>query len=136
MNRKERNYTALAALFMLLAVGLGALGAHALENVLSPERLESFNTGVRYQAWHALGLLFVQLLPSAVLSGKNKLAASRLFAAGILCFSFSIYLLSLRDVLGIGAISAYLGPVTPIGGLLLMAGWAVTAVGVLRQKTT
>ncbi|MCA1752114.1 MAG: DUF423 domain-containing protein [Cryomorphaceae bacterium] len=134
MNRKERNYTALAAIFMLLAVGLGALGAHALENVLSPERLDSFTTGVRYQAWHALGLLLVQLLPSVVLSGKTKVTVSRLFAAGIICFSFSIYLLSLRDVFDIGAAAAFLGPVTPIGGLLLMAGWAVTAVGVLLPK--
>lgn len=134
MNRKERNFTALAAIFMLIAVGLGALGAHALENVLRPEQLGSFTTGVRYQAWHALGLLFVQLLPSDVLSGKTKVTASRLFTAGILCFSFSIYLLSLRDVFDLGAASTFLGPVTPVGGLLLMAGWAVTAVGVLRAK--
>lgn len=119
---------------MVLAVTLGALGAHALQSVLSPERLASFQTGVRYQAWHALGLIAVQLIPEAALSGKSKLAVSRLFAAGIVCFSFSIYLLAVRDILGIAAAAPILGPITPIGGVLLIAGWAVLFVSLIRRK--
>ncbi len=119
---------------MATAVALGALGAHALQSVLSPERLDSFETGVRYQAWHALGLLATQLIPESSLSGKSKRSISRLFGAGIICFSFSIYLLALRDVLGIAAAAPILGPITPVGGLLLIAGWTVLFISLIRRK--
>lgn len=119
---------------MATAVALGALGAHALQSVLSPERLDSFETGVRYQAWHALGLLATQLIPESSLSGKSKRSISRLFGAGIICFSFSIYLLALRDVLGITAAAPILGPITPVGGLLLIAGWTVLFISLIRRK--
>jgi uncharacterized membrane protein YgdD (TMEM256/DUF423 family) len=135
MSPTEKRFAFWAMVLMALTVAFGALGAHALQKVLSEEQLTSFNTGVRYQAWHALGLLMVQLLPLSIASAKIKTWSSRLMVAGILCFSFSIYLLNLRFVLGISEVAAVFGPITPLGGLLLMASWTLLAVGILRSKS-
>lgn len=113
--------------FALFAVALGALGAHALKAVLSPESLVSFETGVRYQFYHAFGLFIASF---AFGNRQEPLFkwAGRLFILGVFCFSGSIYLLSCGDLLGIGRWS-WLGPVTPLGGLLFMAGWLLLAWG-------
>ncbi len=102
------------------AVALGALGAHALKGFLSPEQLQSFETGVRYHLLHSLAILIVSVL---IHFGKKKglIYAGWLFTAGIVLFSGSIYFLSLQDTLSIDL--SFLGPVTPIGGVLFMAGW-------------
>lgn len=120
---------------MAIAVVLGALGAHTLEQMLEPQKLASFQTGVRYQAWHALGLLLVQLIPAGWISTPSHLWTSRLMTGGILAFSFSIYLLNLRDLLGMAWAAPVLGPVTPLGGLLLIASWLILAVGLFRHTS-
>ena len=101
---------------MLLAVGLGAFGAHVLKDKLSPELLAVFETGVRYQAYHALGLFVVAWLCER---GPEPLvpAAGWCFLTGTLLFSGSLYALSVTGV-------RKLGIVTPFGGLLFLAGWA------------
>ena len=96
---------------MFLAVGLGAFGAHALKERLSPEMLTIFETGVRYQVYHALALLLL-----AALRGPGK--AAWCFTAGIVLFSGSLYILALTGVKKWGA-------VTPIGGVLFLAGWLI-----------
>lgn len=117
-----------AALLALLAVILGALGAHALETVLDPDQLDSFKTGVRYQMWHALAIL-------ATLPLRNKikgLAGVQLFwLLGTLLFSFSIYFLSLQKLWQIDL--SWLGPVTPLGGLLMIVGWGLLLWRFLRH---
>ncbi len=133
MNPSHKPFAATAALLMAMAVMLGAIGAHALEGKLSPAQLESFNTGVRYHAWHALGLLLIQLLPEGLASAKSRLWSSRLMLTGIACFSFSIYLLNLRSLLGLDFLAPILGPITPIGGLLLISAWLTLAIGILRR---
>lgn len=110
--------TRLGAGFMFLAVGLGAFGAHALKNRLTPDMLAVFETGVKYQVYHALALLLL-----AALRGPNK--AAWCFSAGIVLFSGSLYILALTGVRKWGA-------VTPIGGLLFLAGWLFF----LFQRTT
>ena len=110
----------IAALLAFLAVTLGAFGAHYLSELLSTEKLNSFETGVRYQFYHSLALLIIGLnankLNATVLIGKFMLI-------GIVFFSFSIYLLSLQELIGINL--SILGPITPIGGLLLMISWLI-----------
>jgi len=106
---------ALASVFGLLSVVLGALGAHALKKILDAAQLASWETGVRYQLAHALALLAVGLLLERGMNLKPTLV---LFTVGTVLFSGSIYLLCLK--VGPGVI---LGPLTPIGGLLLTAGW-------------
>mgnify|MGYP001044434974 CR=1 FL=1 len=120
MARAARWIIPLAALLVALATALGAFGAHGLRNVLAPERLEVFETGVRYQFYHALGLLGIGLSVVARERRGVRIAA-RLIVAGIICFAGSIFALTF------GAPAA-LGIVTPFGGLLLMAGWVLFAL--------
>lgn len=113
---------------MALGVVLGALGAHALEGRIEASQIESFKTGVRYQVWHALALFMVQLIPDKLLPQKVKNTVSLLFILGIIFFSLSIYLLSTRAIFGMEESLSFLGPVTPIGGLILIISWIYLAV--------
>lgn len=112
------------SLYGLLGVLLGAFGAHAMRDRLSPEMLRVWETAVQYQFWHALALLAVGLL-AARLAGAWLNAAGVTFALGVLIFSGSLYALALTGV-------RVLGAVTPFGGLLLIAGWLCLAVAVWR----
>ena len=110
----------LGAAFMFVAVALGAFGAHALRGRLSPEMLVVFETGVRYQMYHAFAILVVGLVLGRM-GGWLISTAGWLFAAGIVLFSGSLYLLAFTGVTVLGAI-------TPIGGLAFLLGWACLAV--------
>lgn len=101
-----------------IAVILGALGAHALKETLSPQELESFETAVRYQMWHALAL-FALSRWSSDLKFTNWIY--RLWLSGVILFSGSIYLLSTDHLYNLKL--SFLGPVTPLGGLAMIAGW-------------
>lgn len=107
---------ATAALFGLLSVILGAFGAHALKKKLSKDQLNSFETGVKYQMYHAIVLLVLGLNSSFCTS-----AIYWCFSIGIFLFSFSIYGLVLSEAKGEKL--KFLGPITPIGGLLFVVGW-------------
>ena len=111
----------MGALYGLLAVILGAFGAHALKKKLTPELLHSFETGVKYQMYHAIVLLILGFN----LSFDKPLDSwiVNCFIFGTLLFSFSIYALCLGAAKGNKP--RFLGPVTPLGGLLLVAGWAL-----------
>lgn len=102
---------------------LGAFGAHLLEKLLSAAQLASFETGLRYQFYHVFFLILLSLVPRIEEKDKNKITL--LISIGILLFSGSIYLLNLQDVLGLNL--GFLGPVTPIGGSLLIFAWFYTA---------
>ena len=103
-----------AALLGALGVILGAFGAHGLQTRLSTEQLESWDTAVRYHLLHSVALLALALF--AIESGRSIQLPAWLFSLGILFFSGSIYLLVLTG-------QRWLGPVTPLGGLCLIAGW-------------
>lgn len=117
-------WLACGAVYGLTGVLLGAFGAHAMRARLAPDALHAWETAVQYQLWHALALLAVGLLaarhPSAWLT-----ASGAGFALGVLLFSGSLYLLA-----GLGLRA--LGPVTPLGGLLLLLAWAALLAAVLR----
>ena len=108
------------------------MGAHALRPLLSEASLGNFETAVKYQFYHALALLAVAIL---VQYGHKKLftAAGWLFFAGILCFSGSLFLLSTRELHGMAV--SWLGPVTPLGGLFLMSGWALVFMAGTKRPT-
>ncbi|WP_405350560.1 DUF423 domain-containing protein [Nonlabens sp. Asnod3-H03] len=108
-------------IYALTAVVLGALGAHALEKYLTIDQLKSFETGVRYQMYHALALILLASIP--LISDKTKKVVFYLFTIGVILFSISIYLLTTTNLWNIDF--SFLGPVTPIGGLLLISGWIV-----------
>ena len=119
----------LAAVFGFVAVILGAMGAHALEGRLSPEQLDSFATAVRYQMWHALALLFVFATAERL---KHFRLVATLWTLGIILFSGSIYLLNMQVIWNINL--SWLGPVTPLGGLLLIAGWLGLFISAWKLK--
>ena len=113
--------------FAIVAVLLGAFGAHALKSVLRPEKLQSYETGVRYQLIHALALIalsiYSQQNQSNHLSNKGIVWSAHFFIVGCFLFSGSIYGLALLSVIH-PSWAFVLGPVTPIGGLCFMLGWA------------
>ena len=113
------------AFFMMTSVLLGAFGAHTLKEVLTPEQLVSFETGVRYQMIHAIAILIIAFKGHHFHLRYEKWIVN-LFGIGIILFSFSIYLLNLQDVLEIKA--KWLGPITPIGGTLLIIGWLLLLI--------
>lgn len=122
---------AYAGVLIALATALGAFGTHALKPVLSPARFDSFETGVNYQFFHALGLLAVGFAQRAHPESNGLWWAQRLILIGLLFFCGSIYALTF------GA-PRFFGMVAPIGGLALMAAWvtfAVTAWRLRRQPT-
>lgn len=110
------------SLMMFLAVALGAFAAHGLKDVLTPDMKAVFETGVRYHAYHALALLAAAWLMDRQPS-KALTVAAWCFLVGILLFSGSLYALSLTG-------AKKLGMITPVGGLLFLAGWLLLAFGV------
>ncbi len=124
----NKTILATGAVFGLLAVVLGALGAHALRDVLPGPSLESFQTGVHYQMYHALFLLF--LGGNDWLEPTSRRWVFRLITAGVICFSGSIYLLSTQTLSNVDFSGIAL--VTPLGGLFLILGWAALLLFVLR----
>jgi len=125
-----RNLVALAAFFGFVAIVLGAFGAHAFKNVLTTEQLISFETGVRYQMYHALFLLLISQIN--VLTEKNKRTIGILTTIGVFLFSGSIFLLATQSLSGINF--KFLGPITPVGGLFLILSWILTAFYAMKQK--
>ena len=113
------NSIKIAILFCLSAVILGAFGAHALKEVLSESQFSSFQTGVRYQFFHGLAILILSFNMNYFT--KRLSSIIKIMSAGIILFSFSIYLLNIQDLVGFSM--SYLGPITPIGGLLLITSW-------------
>ncbi len=121
----DRFFLVIGALSGALAVMLGAFGAHALRARLSPELLDTFETGVRYQMYHALALLAIGFVISR--SGPSTLlsAAGWLLIAGTLIFSGSLYLLAATNF-------KWLGAITPLGGVAFILGWLCLAFGLWR----
>lgn len=119
-----------ASLFGAIAVIFGAFGAHSLKNVLSSGSLEIWAKGVEYQFYHTFALLF---LANYAAEGHPVKWAYRFFTLGIVLFSGSLYLLATRSILNIGFVN-FIGPVTPIGGLCFILGWAMLFFTVLKRK--
>ncbi|HIA03279.1 MAG TPA: DUF423 domain-containing protein [Myxococcales bacterium] len=111
------NWIMTGALSALVSVAAGAFGAHALKERLSDNLLNAFEVGVRYQMYHALALILMGLLMSKIPAANT---AAWCFLVGTFLFSGSLYGLALTGL-------KFLGPITPIGGVVLMAGWVVLA---------
>ena len=113
------------AALALLGVALGAFGAHALRASLSPGDIEIFETAVRYQMYHAVALFGVAWLATRLVDPLMDWAGW-LLVAGTVVFSGSLYLLVLTG-------TRWLGAITPVGGLMLVAGWLLVVVALLRR---
>jgi uncharacterized membrane protein YgdD (TMEM256/DUF423 family) len=122
-----RLFAVLGAVSAFIAVAAGAFAAHALRARLAPETLAVFETGARYQMYHALGLLAVAWLAERTASREARWAGY-LFIAGTVLFSGSLYALALSGIAGLGAI-------TPLGGIAFLAGWLCLARAAARLPT-
>ncbi|MDP2069538.1 MAG: DUF423 domain-containing protein [Lutibacter sp.] len=111
-----------------LAVIFGAFGAHALKKILSDEQLKSFETGIKYQMYHAIVLLVVGFNVNLETAAEKYMVYS--FMLGVLLFSFSIYGLVISSANNKKL--TFLGPVTPLGGLLLIIGWGLLFYSILN----
>ncbi len=126
----EKKIFLVASILGLIAVILGAFAAHGLRDALNTTSLESFQTGVRYQMYHAFFLFVVGLMPQ--LQPQQKKRLFWLVLLGVLLFSGSIYLLATNALTPIDF--AFFGPVTPIGGLLLISAWGLLGFYFLKRK--
>jgi len=117
-----------AAIFGMVAIILGAFGAHALKKILSPEQIATFETGVRYQMYHALFLLFIGT--NTIINQKRKKIIYNLTLIGVIFFSGSIYLLATNSLMPIDF--KIFGFITPIGGLFLISAWFILLFDLLR----
>ena len=120
----------IGAVYGLISVILGAFGAHALKKVISVEKLASFETGVRYQMYSALFLLIVGYILKFETPAEKWI--SILMIAGTFIFSVSIYLLAFSEVAAIP--SKFIGPVTPLGGLLMIISWTMLIFYFVKNK--
>ncbi|NIR47234.1 DUF423 domain-containing protein [candidate division KSB1 bacterium] len=121
----ERLFFAIGAVSAFVAVAAGAFGAHGLKSRLSPDMLDTFEVGVRYQMYHALALLAVAWACSRW-PGTLTTASGWLFIIGTIIFSGSLYVLSMSGIRWFGAI-------TPVGGVAFLAGWACLVVAIMRS---
>lgn len=122
------NWTAVGAILLAFAVGLGAFGAHGLKGRLDAYSMGVYEKAVLYHFLHALGILLVALLARAgVIGAAGQARAAWLLFVGILLFSGSLYVLAVSGIRALGAI-------TPLGGLAFIAGWLVLAYEALRSR--
>ncbi|MEP4093372.1 DUF423 domain-containing protein [Reichenbachiella sp.] len=123
----DKKALVVGSIFGLLTVIIGAFGAHALkELLLANDRLEVFETAVRYQYYHAVALLVIGILAEKI-QGPWLRRATYLLSVGVIIFSGSLYTLSITNI-------GLFGAITPIGGLLMVLGWVCLIVGIVNTK--
>jgi len=127
----NRNFLSIAALLGALSVALGAFAAHKLKEIVGPETVAVFETGVRYQFYHVFALFIVALL-SEKISNKWMVWAGNCFITGIILFSGSLYTLTALKIAD-NSHGKLVGIATPIGGLFFIAGWLFLWVGVSKK---
>ncbi|GIQ69899.1 DUF423 domain-containing protein [Xylanibacillus composti] len=116
-----------ASMLAMLAVALGAFGAHALEDRVSPERMGTYETAVQYQFYHAIALFLTGLAARGQKPSSPLVWAGRLFVAGIALFSGSLYILVATGV-------TWLGAITPLGGVSFILGWILLGLSVKKSE--
>lgn len=127
----RKTFLRIGIILALLAVALGAFTSHVLKEYLTPESIATFETGVRYQFYHTLAIILVGVL-LYVRKTSYLITSGWLFLGGIILFSGSLYLLSVQDWLGLPL--SWVGPITPIGGILFIGGWALLFFSTFQEN--
>jgi uncharacterized membrane protein YgdD (TMEM256/DUF423 family) len=122
-----KTFLILGALNTLLCIALGAFGAHGLKRVLSPEMLAIYHTGVQYHFYHAFGIIIIGLLLLHFPKSRFIPLSGWLMMIGIVLFSFSLYILSLTGIRGLGI-------VTPFGGVSFLSAWGLLVYAIWKEK--
>ena len=130
MNKFDKNIAITACILTAMTIAIGAFGAHGLKELVNANALNTFETGVRYQMYHSLALLIIGFTTS-IPTGTRRWVFW-FFVLGMIFFSGSIYALALNELLPFDV--SFLGPITPIGGLLFITGWLRLAYGLLSTK--
>ena len=129
----QKNILTIAGISGALCVALGAMCAHTLKNKIPVENLVTFETAVKYQFYHTLALILVVILSDKIRS-KFMSYVPALFIAGTILFSFSLYFLALRPMMGISNDEMkWIGAITPFGGLSFISGWLLLSFSTLRE---
>ena len=128
MSSASKIFLLLGAINAFLCVALGAFGAHGLKQKLSVDMLATYQTGVQYHFYHALGLIMVGLILLHCQKSRFVTLSGWLMSAGIILFSFSLYTLSLTEL-------RWLGVITPFGGVAFLSAWITLAYGVWKHET-
>lgn len=132
LEKRSRQILITALILLILSIVFGAFGAHGLQGLkLAPEKIASFETGVRYQMYNALALLALAALRPVIDFPVRIIVI--LVVTGVVFFSGSIYGLTLQEVFK-ADLSKILGPVTPFGGVLMILGWLILLVRILRME--
>tara|TARA_B110000285_G_scaffold15935_1_gene15714 strand:- start:1719 stop:2114 length:396 start_codon:yes stop_codon:yes gene_type:complete len=113
-----------------VSIILGAFGAHPLKEILTSKQMASYDVGIRYQMYHGLGLMLLGFNANKITQSLNSVYS--LLLLGTIFFSGSIYFLSLQDLLGVKL--SFLGPVTPLGGILMISGWVLLILKMVKSK--
>jgi len=124
---KPRQILIFGLIFMLLAVALGAFGAHALKAMMSEAQMQTWKTASAYHFYHALGLIGLGIWSERLAPTKSIAMAGILFSAGIVLFSGSLYVLSISGF-------RWLGMITPLGGVLFLAGWVSWVLAAMNDN--
>jgi uncharacterized membrane protein YgdD (TMEM256/DUF423 family) len=125
----EKRYVIFGSILFCLSIIFGAFGAHSLKNIIPDDKLDSFEVGVRYQMFQALAILLLSITSKSFNFNLNRILL--LMLIGITLFSFSIYLLALSSLLPFSF--KFLGPITPIGGLILIISWGIFIVKLIKN---
>lgn len=125
----EKRYVIFGSILFCLAIILGAFGAHALKSLIPNDKLDSFEVGVRYQMFQSLAILLLSITSKSFKFNINRILL--LMVIGTTLFSFSIYLLSLSSLIPFSF--KFLGPITPIGGLILIISWGILIVKLIKN---
>ena len=131
MNKLDKSIITFATIFIVLGIVFGALGAHALEKILTKEQLASYEVAVKYQIYHGIALLSLVSMGQKFDFSLKMMFRCILF--GVLIFSGSIYILVFQNLFGV-KLGMIFGPLTPVGGLLMIIGWCLFLVSLVKSK--
>lgn len=130
----HKKFMAAGAYLAAFGVALGAFGAHGLQKLTEDEKIiHGFQTGVQYHLWHSLALILAGIVFAGDFSTRLLKWSARCFIAGIILFSGSLYLLSFLKIRE-SSLTSVVGPVTPLGGVLFIAGWLLLAAAFLKKR--
>lgn len=127
----DKKFIIIGAIISMLSIIMGAFGAHLVENKLGQKAADIFDTAATYQMYHGLAIICTAIIMTHI-SSQYFRKAIYFFLVGTICFSGSLYLLAFKSQLA--GLTSFIGPITPIGGLLFIIGWILFILGIVKGR--